>query len=74
MLCTHLDFSSNILVLDEISDNIDSVGAEKLFNLISNKLTDVESVFIISHHTDYSLPIDNNITVVKGVDKISRIL
>lgn len=74
MLCTHLDFSSNILVLDEISDNIDSVGAEKLFNLISNKLTDVESVFIISHHSDYSLPIDNMITVVKGPDKISRIV
>ena len=74
MLCTHLDFSSNILVLDEISDNIDSIGAEKLFNLISNKLTDVESVFIISHHSDYSLPIDNTITVIKGEDKISRIV
>lgn len=74
MLCTHLDFSSNILVLDEISDNIDSVGAERLFNLISNKLNDVESVFIISHHSDYNLPIDNTITVIKDSNKISRIV
>ena len=74
MLCTHLDFSSNILILDEISDNLDSVGAEKLFNLISTKLKDVESIFIISHHVDYSLPVDNTITIVKGNDKISRIV
>ena len=29
MLCQYLNFSSNILVLDEITDNLDSKGSEK---------------------------------------------
>lgn len=74
MLCNYSNFSSNILVLDEISDNIDAVGAEKLFNMITNKLTDIESIYIISHHNDFDIPIDNEIVVEKGEDKISRII
>ena len=50
MLSKYLNFSSNILVLDELTDNIDYLGAEKLFNIITSKLTDVESIYIISHH------------------------
>ena len=73
MLCKYLDFSSNILVLDEICDNVDSVGAERLFNMISRKLTDVQSIFIVSHHTDFQIPVDRQITVIKGPDKISKI-
>lgn len=74
MLCKYLNFSSNILVLDEISDNIDSVGAERLFTLISNKLNDLETIFIISHHIDFQIPTDDEIIVKKGEDKISRIM
>lgn len=74
MLCNYLDFSSNILVLDEICDNVDSVGAERLFNLISKKLIDLQSIFIISHHTDFSLPVDRELTVIKGEDKISKVI
>jgi len=74
MLCKFLNFSSNILVLDEIADNVDSVGAEKLFNMISKRLTDVQSIFIVSHHTDFELPVDRQIIVTKGLDKISKIV
>lgn len=74
MLCKYLNFSSNILVLDEISDNIDSIGAERLFTLISNKLNDLETVFIISHHIDFQIPTDDELIVRKGEDKISRII
>ena len=61
-------------VLDEICDNVDSVGAERLFNLISKKLIDLQSIFIISHHTDFSLPVDRELTVIKGEDKISKVI
>lgn len=74
MLCSYLNFSSNILVLDEITDSLDIVGAQKIFNLISNSLTDVETIYIISHHTDFEIPCDDEIYIVKGDDKISRIV
>ena len=74
MLCKYLGFSSNILVLDEICDNVDSVGAEKLFNMISKKLSDVQNIFIISHHAgDLQIPYDRQITVIKDASKISRV-
>lgn len=74
MLCSYLNFSSNILVLDEITDSLDVIGAQKIFNLISNNLTDVETIYIISHHTDFEIPCDDEIYIVKGDDKISRIV
>ena len=75
MLCKFLNFSSNILVLDEITDSLDITGSQKMFNLISTKLTDVEAVYIVSHHqNDFEIPVDSEITVVKGSDKISRII
>ena len=74
MLCKFLNFSSNILVLDEITDNLDSMGCQKMFNLISTKLNDVQAVYIISHHQDFDIPVDCEISIVKGSDKISRIM
>lgn len=73
MLRTYLDFSSNILVLDEITDSLDIVGASQLLNLITTKVTDVEAIYIISHHTDFELPIDDEILIVKESDSFSRI-
>lgn len=74
MLCSYLNFSSNILVLDEITDSLDIIGANKVFNLISSKLNDVEAVYIISHHEDFDIPMDDEIRIVKGEDRISRIV
>lgn len=75
MMSNYLNFSSNILFLDEITDNLDSVGCSGLFNLITQTLSDVESIFIISHHQDeLSLPIDNTILVEKNSNGISRIV
>ena len=73
MLCKFLNFSSNILALDELTDNLDSQGTENLFNLISKKLNDVESVYIISHHEDFQIPTDREIIVTKGKDGVSHI-
>lgn len=74
MLSQYLNFSSNILVLDEIFDNLDSIGCQNVLNLISNKLTDIESVFIITHHTDISIPYDNELVVVKDESGNSRLV
>ena len=75
MLCTYLSFSSNILVLDEIFDNLDSVGCNKVLNLISDKLKDVESIFIITHHQeDLAIPNDYELVVEKDEKGLSRIV
>lgn len=73
MLVQFLDFSSNILVLDEIFDNLDNIGCQKILDLINNKLTDIENIFIITHHSDISIPYDSIIKVIKDERGISNI-
>jgi hypothetical protein len=41
--------------------------------MISSKLKDVESVFVVTHHTDLSIPYDREITVVKDASGVSYI-
>lgn len=70
MLCKHSSFSSNILVLDEIFDSLDDIGCQKIIDLITNKLSDISSIFIITHHgNELNIPYDSRILVVK--DNIS---
>lgn len=73
MLSQFLNFSSNILVLDEIFDNLDDIGCQKVLNLISNKLNDIEGIYIITHHSDISIPSDRYLLVMKNNKGISRI-
>ena len=74
MLSQFLNFSSNVLVLDEICDNLDYVGCQKVMNLISNKLSDVSSLFIITHHSDeLAIPYDNELMIVKDESGISKL-
>ena len=45
-----------------------------ILNLITTKLSDVESIFIISHHSEeLDLPVDSQITIVKDENGISDI-
>jgi ABC-type multidrug transport system ATPase subunit len=74
MLSQFLNFSSNILVLDEIFDNLDSIGCQRVLDLISNKLLDVSSIFIVTHHSDIQIPNDNEIVIVKDGNGISKVL
>lgn len=73
MLSKFLNFSSNILVLDEIFDNLDSIGCQKVIDLISTKLIDVSSIFIVTHHSDIQIPSDNEIVIVKDEKGISSV-
>lgn len=73
MLCQFLDFRSNIIALDEIFDALDSVSCDKVVDLISRKLSDIDSVFIITHHKELGIPADNTITVVKDSNGVSSV-
>ena len=73
MLCQFSGFACNILVLDELFDNLDSSGCDNVLNLITKRLTDIESVFIITHHSDISIPADSIITVYKDERGISSV-
>ena len=74
MLVKFLNFSSNILVLDEIFDALDSLGCDRVVNLISNRLNDIESVYVISHRVDsLAIPMDNEIIIVKDENGISKV-
>lgn len=73
MLCKFLNFSSNIIVLDEIFDNLDALGCQKVLNVISKRLSDIDNIYIVTHHSDIDLPIDNEIVIIKNDRGISEI-
>lgn len=72
MLCNYLGFDCNILVLDEVFDNLDSVGCDKVIQLITNKINSVNSIYIISHHAEeLDIPVDSYIVVEKDSTGVS---
>lgn len=74
MLSNYLGFTSNILVLDEITDALDSTSCDRVINFITQELSDIESIFIISHHAaSLSIPYDTELTVVKDNLGVSEV-
>lgn len=74
MMCQYLDFGCNILVLDEITDNLDSISCDRVLGFISNELKDIESIFIISHHSsELGICNDGEIVVMKDSNGVSEI-
>lgn len=67
-------FYCNLLVLDEVLDNLDSLGIESVLNLLEYKSPDINSMLVISHKDDINIANDSKIVVVKGEDQISRIV
>lgn len=74
MLCKFLNFSCNILIVDEIFDNLDSIGCQKVINLISTELHDISNIFVVTHRGDLEIPYDSEIIVEKDEKGISRII
>ena len=75
MLTVYLNASSNILVLDEITDFLDKQSCKSVMTLIEKELNTTESVFIISHHADeLEIPVDSEIKIVKNEDGISEVV
>lgn len=74
MMNQYLGFSCNCLFLDEIFDDLDAVGCDSMIKLITEKLYDINSVFIISHRSgSLGLPNDSEIIVEKNEKGISEI-
>lgn len=74
MLSSYLNVYCNILVLDEIFDNLDVVGCQKVLNLVSS-LEDVSSIYIISHHADeLQIAYDKQWVVRKDSSGISSLI
>lgn len=72
MLCNHLGFTSNILVLDEVFDALDMIGCQKVLDVISS-LSDIKNIFIVTHRKDLSIPCDKELIVVKSSAGISEL-
>lgn len=73
MLCQFSNFNSNILVLDEIFDNLDITGCSQIINVITKRLTNIESVFIITHRAELMVPVDSTINLVKDENGITNL-
>lgn len=74
MMRQYLNFSSNILLLDEIFDSLDATAVDAVLSCIYNKLTDVESLFIISHHArQLEIPYDSEMVIVKDESGVSSV-
>lgn len=74
MLSKYLNFSCNLLVLDEVTDFLDKQGVESILNLISENLKDTPAIYFITHHEDLSFPYDGEIVVIKDSGGISTLL
>lgn len=75
MMQNYLNFSSNILILDEIFDQLDITGCNKVLDLILNKFTDIESIFIISHRSgELEIPYDSEFVVIKDMNGVSKVI
>ena len=72
MLSSQLNFTSNILVLDEVFDGLDTIGCNRVIDMIS-RLSDVKNVFIVTHRKDLSIPSDKEVIVAKSSVGISEI-
>lgn len=67
-------FSSNIIVFDEVFDNLDREGVDRVLKLLLDYNSGVESLYFISHHTDIDIPYDKEITVYKSPEGVSHII
>jgi DNA repair exonuclease SbcCD ATPase subunit len=75
MLTAYLNFNSNILVLDEITDFLDKKSCSAVLDLVARELNTIESVFIVSHHaSELALPIDSEVVIRKNEAGISEII
>lgn len=74
LLQSYLGYSSNIIVLDEVFDALDSASTERVISLIQSELRSVESVFIVSHHaSELGISADMELNIVKNTDGISEV-
>ena len=63
------------MLLDEIFDSLDVIAVDAVLKCICNKIVDVDSLFIISHHArELEIPYDSELIVTKDEKGISNII
>ena len=73
MLINITGFSCNIMVLDEVFDNLDDIGCANLLKILNGVFVDLNSIYVITHHTDISIPKDKEIHIVKDFTGCSSV-
>lgn len=73
LLCNYMNFSCNFLAIDEIFDSLDMIGCQKVVEFITSELSDIQTVFIITHRQDLQVPCDEEIEIVKNSEGISSV-
>ena len=74
MLLNQHNFSSNIICLDEIFDNLDKTGTQEVLGILNNTLKTVDSVYVISHHAEeLEIDYDSELRIVKNEKGISEV-
>jgi DNA repair exonuclease SbcCD ATPase subunit len=66
-------FSSNLLIIDEVFDGLDSVGISTVLDLIISQKESINSIYLITHKSDANIPYDSILTVRKE-NNISKVL
>lgn len=66
-------FNCNLLVLDEVLDYLDSDGVYSVLNMLEKESSSIDTMMIVTHKDDISVPCDSELTVIKGKDRLSRI-
>lgn len=70
---TESGFSCNLLVLDEILDYLDTDGIYSVLNMLEKESSSVDSLLIVTHKDELSVPSDTELVIEKGIDQLSRI-
>lgn len=65
--------STNLIMLDEVMDNLDKTATDSVLDMMQLVAENISSMFIISHN-NYNIPFDKIISVVKDLDKNSKIM
>lgn len=74
MLINTIGFRANIIVLDEVFDNLDANGIDALTKTLLNKMSNIDSMFVVTHSPSLPIPYDKKIKVVKNKSKVSEIV
>ena len=64
------NFNCNIIILDELLAACDTTAEEIIINLILNELSNLSSLYFISHK-ELQIPSDKILTIVKKEDNLS---
>lgn len=64
----------NLLVFDEVMESLDAEGMEQVVNVLAEFKEKGKCIYVISHQEEVKSLFDTEMTVVKSIDEVSRII